>query len=709
MVMFFGLTNAPAMFQAFMNDIFKDLIDDGHVVVYLDDVLIFADTQEHHDDLVRQVLAIFRKHKLFLKREKCQFSTPYLEYLGHIIGQGELKMDGQKVAAVRDWPVPMNLKQLQCFLGFCNYYHRFIRDFSGIAKPLHTLTGKVDWHWDSEQQSAFDRLKDAICSEPVLAIPLPDAPFRLEADLSNFANGAILSQKVDDKWFPVAFRSQSLTDTECNYEIYDKELLAIVAALREWRPYLLGNPHSIEILTDHQNLTFFRAPQHLNRRQAHWYTELQEYNFTLTHKPGSQMGKADHLSRRADLDGGMNDNHDITLLKAEWFTRPVTLASLDEDFMLHIKQSGKNRDRVVIKALDDNNEDWMEQDGILLFKERVYVPRNKKLQEDIIRTHHDAITTEHPGQKGTRKLVLRNYFWPQITGDVNRYVAGCEKCQRTKSRRQLSHAPLHPYDAPPHPWHTISVDLIGELPESQGYNGICIIVNRFSKQIHAIPTSMTCNALGMAKIFRDNVFRLHGIPRKIISDRGPQFVSRFSTELYRLLGIEANPSTAYHPQTDGQTERINQEIEQYLRLFINYHQSDWADWLATAEFSYNDRKQTSTDLSPFYINHGRHPYKGTKPDFTDVRNETAAEFTKRMTEIHHETESALRLSAETMKKYYDQRRQPSIKYKKGDKVYLEGLNLTMTRPMTKLSNKRYGPFTIEKQVGAASYKLKLPA
>jgi hypothetical protein len=506
-VMFFGLTNAPATFQTFMNEIFRDLIDDGHVVVYLDDVLIFANTQEHHNALVRQVLDIFRQHRLFLKKEKCQFSMPYLEYLGHIIGQGQLKMDGQKVAAVRDWPIPRNLRQLQSFLGFCNYYRRFIRDFSKIAKPLHHLTGKVPWSWASAQQTAFDSLKSAICQEPVLAIPLPDAPFRVEADASDFALGAVLSQQVDSKWHPVAFRSQSLTATERNYEIYDKELFAIIEALCEWRQYLLGSALPVEIFTDHQNLTFFRAPQQLNHRQARWFTELQEFNFTLTHKPGSQMGKADHLSRRADLaEGVTQDNHDVTLLKAEWFTRSMTIASLDDNLVQRIRQSSKNQDRVVAQALDRKDDDWSEQDGLVLFKERLYVPRNRKLREDIIRLHHNLIVTGHPGQKGTRELILWNYFWPQVTGDDNRYVAGCDKCQRTKPRRQLLQAPLRPHEAPPHPWHTISVDLIGELPKSRGYNAICVIVDRFSKQIHAIPTSTTCNALGMAQIFRDHIF-----------------------------------------------------------------------------------------------------------------------------------------------------------------------------------------------------------
>ena len=244
---------------------------------------------------------------------------------------------------------------------------------------------------------------------------------------------------------------------------------------------------------------------------------------------------------------------------------------------------------------------------------RIYVPRDTTLRGDIVRAHHDTRIAGHPGQYKTFELITRNYWWPGLQRDVNRYVEGCEACQRTKARRTLVKAPLHPHSVPLGPWEVISVDLIGELPESAGYNAICVVVDRFSKQIHVVPTQTSLTAHGMAKIYRDQVFRLHGIPRKIIHDRGPQFESKFMKDFYRMVGIEGNPSTAYHPQTDGQTERLNQEIEQYLRLFIDHHQSDWAEWLSLAEFAYNNKVQTSLGHSPFFVNQGYHPHGGVAP------------------------------------------------------------------------------------------------
>ena len=194
-----------------------------------------------------------------------------------------------------------------------------------------------------------------------------------------------------------------------------------------------------------------------------------------------------------------------------------------------------------------------------------------EVKAEVLQAYHDSPLAGHPGSTKTVGLVQREYWWPTIFGDVRSYVRGCDRCQRTKALRQTRARVLHPNEVPEGPWQIVTVDLIGELPESNGYNAICVLVDRFSKQMHAVPTTTKLTAEGMAKIYRDHVFRLHGLPRKIIHDRGTQFDAKMMKELYKLLHIEGNPSTAYHPQTDGQTERVNQELEQYLRMYINHH------------------------------------------------------------------------------------------------------------------------------------------
>ena len=226
-------------------------------------------------------------------------------------------------------------------------------------------------------------------------------------------------------------------------------------------------------------------------------------------------------------------------------------------------------------------------DEIMVKDGKVYVPDD--VRELVMKEYHDSPLSGHPGANKTLAAIRRDFFWSKrMYVDVRNYVRGCDRCQRTKPSRRPRMRTLHPHAVPEAPWEEVTVDFIGELPESNGYNAICVVVDRFSKQIHAIPTTTKIIAEGTAKIYRDHVFRLHGLPKKIIHDRRVQFDVKMMQELYKLLHIEGNPSTAYHPQTNGQTERINQELEKYLRLYVNHQQTDWSDWLAIAEFAYND-------------------------------------------------------------------------------------------------------------------------
>ncbi|SJL17084.1 uncharacterized protein ARMOST_20626 [Armillaria ostoyae] len=318
-VMFFGLTNSPATFQWMMNDIFKDLISEGKVTIYLDDILIFTKDLDEHRRIVRRVLQKLRENKLFLKAEKCEFEVLETEYLGVIISEGQVRMDPVKLAGIAEWPTPTKKKELQSFLGFTNFYRKFIKNYSKVVRALTQLTGNAEWTWGAAQNQAFQQLKKQMAEDVILAIPNATGRFRVEADASNGAVGAVLSQEQEGRWRPVAFMSKALTATERNYEIYDKELLAIMLALSEWRHYLMGALEDVEIWTDHQNLQYFRKPQKLNRRQARWVTELAEYHFVLKHKPGTANVKADLLSRRSDHDQGEDDNGDITVLSPEHF------------------------------------------------------------------------------------------------------------------------------------------------------------------------------------------------------------------------------------------------------------------------------------------------------------------------------------------------------------------------------------------------------
>jgi len=317
LVMFFGMTNSLATFQTMMNDIFRDLIAEGIMVVYLDDILIFTRMEEEHSKAIRRVLQVLQEHKLFLRPEKCEFCKERIEYLGLVISENKVSMNPVKVAGVREWPTPENKTDVQAFLGFVNFYQRFIRDFFAKARPLFDLTcSEQVWMWSGREQTAFEDLKMAVTTAPVLMSPQDSEPFQVEVDSSDFAIGAVLSQQLtaDEKWHPVAFYSKSLSSVEWNYKIHDKEMLAIICALEEWRHFLEGATHPVEIWTDHKNLEYFMTAKKLNRRQARWSLHLARFNFLLHHCPGHTMGKPDALSRRANHGNGASDNENIVLL-----------------------------------------------------------------------------------------------------------------------------------------------------------------------------------------------------------------------------------------------------------------------------------------------------------------------------------------------------------------------------------------------------------
>ena len=295
--MFFGLTNSLAIFQTMMDNIYKGLISERKVIVYLDN-LIFTETPEEHQELVKKVVSLLHIHNIFLKLEKCEFEHMEIEYLGVIISHNSICMDPVKVAGVSEWPIPSNKKEVQLFR--LHYLLLMVHwDFSHHAQPLFDLTkNNTVWRWGSKEQAALDLLKERITSAPVLVLSEDSWPFCIEADSSDFATGAILSQQSpeDGKWHPVAFLSKSLLSIKQNYKIHDMEMLAIIQAMEEWRHFLEGAEHQFEIWTDHKNLEYFMKAKKLNCRQAHWSLLLAYFNFVMHHQPGKSMGKSDALS-----------------------------------------------------------------------------------------------------------------------------------------------------------------------------------------------------------------------------------------------------------------------------------------------------------------------------------------------------------------------------------------------------------------------------
>jgi RNase H-like domain found in reverse transcriptase/Reverse transcriptase (RNA-dependent DNA polymerase) len=290
-VMFFGMCNSLATFQAMMDDIFMTMIDNWLVIVYMDNILIFADMKQELERITKLVLEKLREHDLFLKANKCEFCQTRIKYLGMIIEEERISMDTVKLGGIRHWPVPTTLKQTWSFLGFGNFYQKFIFHYSKLAQPLNNLTKKDKrFEWSTECQKAFDTTKKQFMEEPVLLMPNQSKPFQIESDASKVATGAVLTQlDSNSDRHPVAFLSKTFSDTERKYEIYDWELLGIIRALKQWRHYIQGSGHTMIVYSDHKNLTYFQTAQKLNDQQARWSLYLSGFDLKLIHLPGTKM------------------------------------------------------------------------------------------------------------------------------------------------------------------------------------------------------------------------------------------------------------------------------------------------------------------------------------------------------------------------------------------------------------------------------------
>lgn len=719
-VMFFGLCNSPATFQNFMNDIFRDEILKNHLLVYMDDILIHSRELSILIDRTLIALRILKKHDLYLKPSKCIFNVQRLEYLGLILSPDHIETDPAKIKGIADWPIPKNLRELRSFTGFTNFYRRFIPHYAEVTKPLDELKRKdVPFVWSPKCNHAFDSIKQKFLLKPILLMPNPHKPFILETDASKVATGAVLHQHDDDGFLKACgYLSQSFNPAERNYEIYDRELLAIIRGLTTWRHYLLGSPHPVTVWCDHQNLTYWREPRRLSPRQARWHLFLSQFDLHITHVPGKDLIQSDLLSRRADhVKQGEEDLNEVSIvLPDNLFLSALSLDDTDK-LTKHIISVTTNDPRVhdLLSKIKKNIpptrtvlSDWNETDGIIYFKTKIYIPDDDDLKKEILRLHHDIPIRAHPGIFNTYEQIRRTYYWPGMQKYVSDYVHGCAICQQMKINTHPTVPPYLPIAALPDalPFATVNMDFITDLPLSQEHDTLLVVVDHdLTKAIVLIPCDKTVDALTTAQLYFDNVYRRFGLPNRIISDRGPQFASRTFQELCKLTGIKSRMSTAYHPQTDGQAERTNQEIEAYLRIYCASHPENWTRHIPIIEFAHNNRVHSVTKRTPFELLMGYEPT--TLPVHTPQSNiPSVAQRLALLTANRQEALAAHELARHFITERLTKDFQP---FKLGDKVWLEARNLRTPGRPSKFKPKREGPFTIKEVLSPLAYRLKLPS
>jgi hypothetical protein len=557
-VMPFGLTSAPATFQAAMNDIFKKYLDD-FIVVFLDDIMVFSKDPNKHLEHLEVVLRILSEHQFYAKLRKCSFGQVKIPFLGHIISAGHIEMDPSKVAAVKEWPRPENVRDVRAFLGLTGYYRRFIYQYSRLAAPLTNLTKEgvlVSRDWTEECELAFTQLKDALTSAPVLILPDVTRPFVVYSDASVVASAAVLLQDQGHGLQPVAFFSKKHTSAEARYPIYELELYALVLALREWRCFIEGSPDLV-VYTDHQSLQRLMSQPKLNGRQVRWLEQIWGYQHQIKWKEGA-ANLADPLSRRPDY---VRDDADAkTQNPFEALLSALQMVQVSVDSIKDQLLAGYRVDPYYAPEAK-RVRPLRCTEGVWFYRHRVAVPKVPELRHKLLKEAHDVPYAGHQGWHRTLDVLARQFWWPRMALDVRKYCRSCLSCQVNKPQATPPAGLLQPLPVPSRRWQSINIDLIvGLPPDAQGRDSIVQFVDRLSKRVCVAPCKKSITAPELAEVFLDVVFKHHGLPEVLVCDRDSKFVSEFWKTLFRLLGTQLNVSTAYHPQTDGQTERMNRQL-----------------------------------------------------------------------------------------------------------------------------------------------------
>ncbi len=682
-----GLTNAPSSFMRAMNTVFEPYLQD-FVLVYLDDILIMSKTPDQHLVHLRRVFEKLREYRFQVKLSKCKFLKDQIKYLGHILSKDGVRPDPGKVQTLLDWAMPDTALGMQQFLGLANYFRKFIPNYSRIAAPLCHLTKKgVGFSVGEEARLAFDAVKAQLVSPPLLAYPDPDLPYELISDASITGCGAVLVQEGR----PVAYFSSKFSSAEHNYTTGEQEMLGIIKALKEWRCYLEGCK-GLTLVTDHNPLTFFSVQPTLSRRQARWQEFLSRFHFVVKYRPGA-INPADPLSRLHSTAG-----------TAAVAVLAVTVSEYQPELLQSIREaSAKDPHFQDAKA----TRKYEEQAGYWTYQGRIVVPA--EMQDDIISRHHSHVTAGHFSWKRTLDFVARQFWWPQMRESVKSFVSTCDSCQRTKATNHKPYGLLNPLEIPDERWHTVTFDFIMDLPRSATCNdAILVWVDKLTKYVHLVPTQKTCSAEELARLFIKHIFQFHGLPKKLISDRDPRFTSRFWKELCKRLNIQPRFSTAFHPQTDGQTERANRVIEEVLRHFVDKEHSNWEELLPLVAFAMNNAKSASHGETPFFLNYGTHPVNPVELDLPMGTMPTLDRVLGDMSHTLTRVKELLKAAQDRQSEYADAKRIPHD-FKVGQKVLLSTRNLKFKTGVRKLHPAWIGPFKIEKMAGKNAAKLELPA
>jgi hypothetical protein len=761
-----GLKNAPATFNRVTTHLLRPCR--AFAPSYFDDIYIHSRTSDGKSDVemhrlhLREVLTILRANGLYANLKKCIFGAPEIPVLGDFVGIDGVRADPEKIRSINEWPVPSSVKDLRKWLGLANYLHKYTPNYAALVRPLSNLLKKeTEWLWSDLHQTAFEAVKTSLTSAPILALPDFERPFTVVCDASDFAIGCCLMQ-IDAKGVnrAISYQSRQLKAAELNYPVHDRELLAMKYALVKFRIYLLGSKPFI-VYTDHASLRTAVNSPHLSQRMARWLSFFAEYSMTVEYKPGRENVLADALSRRPDWEppqctlAPLSSTIISSLydrIRAAYMSDP-TCSPLVKHFTSSLALDEKLSPRLRARL-----HRYSYRDELLFFaveshdEPRIVVPFDEVLRLDILHEYHDTPVSGHLGREKTYLSMSRSFWWPRMYRHTELYVRSCDSCQRVKPSPSSS-APLQSLPIPTDYWKSVSMDFVfGLPPDPVGNTGIIVFVDRLSKCTHMAPVKTSVTGPQAAAIYYDLVFRLHGMPETLVSDRDPRFTGFFWQALMTRLGSRLAMSTADHPQTDGQTERVNRVLEDILRATAAENPKQWSALLPSVEFSINNAVHASTGFSPFFLLYGRHPRLpvslspfpiqsesnfsgGRSKDVADwsksarsptphsdtevssalprPKTKAVAAFVTRRLATLHRVRDTLAVSQDKQKELADRHgRANSYEFKEGDMVLVstQTLKPAVVESMgcKKLLPRFIGPFKITARISNTSYRLDIP-
>ena len=762
-VMPFGLCNAPATFERLMEQVLIGL-PVSVALVYLDDIIVPGRSFPQQITNLHLVFERLRKAKLKLSPKKCVLFQRKVKYLGHVVSKEGISPDPVKVEAVKSWPSPTTATEVKSFLGLCSYYRRFTPSFADIAHPLHLCATTVPFVWTAEAEDAFQRLKVALTEAPILSYPSLDALFVLDTDASSTGIGAVLSQQFpgEEQEKVIAYFSCALSPAERHYCVTRRELLAMVKAIRHFRAYLYGRRFLLR--TDHSALRWPLNFRHPEGQFARWIECLQQYDFSVEHRPGSKHGNADALSRRPCLGDickhcdRMESLEQSRMSKEQAQTQTVStdpriphVAALNLSSIKNVENRSPEElrqaqlcDRDLKPVLDwmEKKKDrppweeaaphsqftkiyWAQWQSLKLVNGVLYrfweTPSGdaiikqlilpESLRSEVLQQLHDTRTAGHLGVAKTLGRVRERFYWVQCRRDVQEWCRNCDLCAQKRGPQKKVRAPLGSYNVGS-PMERIAIDVLGPLPTTEAGNKyVLVIADYFTKWVEAYPIPNQ-EALTVAELLVKEFICRFGAPLLIHSDQGRNFESALFAEMCQLLGIKKTRTTPYHPQSDGMVERFNRTLEMQLSKFADYNQRDWDQHIPFLLMAYRSAIHDTTGCSPAKMMLGRELKLPIDLMFGRPEEElpqTATDYTsalqERLERVYDFARAHLRVASDKMKQRYDLPLQcPQLEA--GDAVWLynpqrkKGLTPKLQRPWE-------GPYTVIKRINDLVYRIQL--